>query len=241
VRIFSEERIEVLALLPSEISCTLALVHEHWLHQCECSASTQVVNTVRDRLSVIKHALAVDGLACECLCPDCNHQALTPVTMERDGARHMSTWCSVCSAFVHPGVDPIDYCQLSLMPRGAAVTRIPHDSKGLLRAPISSDDLDYCLGQLPNNSAAGPDRLPYELLKGAPDAFKETLRQSLNCILEGGATPPESWLGGLVRFLFKKGDPLDILPVCLLDTTYDVLSGILTDGLFRMCERQPGS
>jgi hypothetical protein len=77
-------------------------------------------------------------------------------------------------------------------------------------------------------------------LKGAPDAFKETLRECLNCILEGGATPPESWLGGLVRFLFKKGDPLDIVcyrPVCLLDTTYKLLSGILTDRLYRMCEQ----
>jgi hypothetical protein len=69
--------------------------------------------------------------------------------MEWDGARHMSTWCSVCSAFVHPVVNPIDYCQLSFMPRGAAVMRIPHDSKESLLAPISSDDLDYCLGQSP--------------------------------------------------------------------------------------------
>ncbi len=46
VRMLSEERIEVSALLPSEIYCTLALVHEHGLHQCECSASTRVVSTV---------------------------------------------------------------------------------------------------------------------------------------------------------------------------------------------------
>ncbi len=239
-RLLSEERIEVSALLPSEISCTLALVLECGLHQCECTTSTQVVSTVRDRLSVVEHALAVEGLARKCLCPGCTHQALTPVTMERDGGRHMSTWCSICSTFVDPVVDPIDYCQLSFLPRGAAVTRIPLDSEESLRAPISSDDLDYYLGQSPNNSAAGPDRLPYELLKGAPLAFKETLRECLNSILEGGAAPPESWLGGLVRFLFKKGDPLDIAcyrPVCLLDTTYKVLSGILTDRLYRMCEK----
>ena len=56
----------------------------------------------------------------------------------------------------------------------------------------------------------------------------------------GRSTPPKTWLGGLVRFLFKKGDPLDIAcyrPVCLLDTTYKVLSGILTDRLYRMCEK----
>ena len=163
-----------------------------------------------------------------------------PVTIERDGGRHMSTWCSVCSSFVEPVVDSADYCQLSFLPRGAAVTRIPHDSAESLRDPISSENLDYCLGQSPYNSSAGPDRLPYEFLKGAPDAFKETLRECLNSILEGGETPPKSWLGGLVHFLFKKGDPLDIAcyrPVCLLDTTYKVLSGILTDRLYKMCEK----
>jgi hypothetical protein len=95
MRMLPEERIEVSSLLPSEISCTLALVFEHGLHQCECSAITQVVSTVRDRLSVVEHALAVEGLARKCVCPDCNHQALTPVTMEPDGAHHMSSWCSI--------------------------------------------------------------------------------------------------------------------------------------------------
>jgi hypothetical protein len=63
VKILSEERIEVSNLLPSEISCTLALVLDSGLQQCECTASVQVVSTVRDRLSVIEHALAVEGLA----------------------------------------------------------------------------------------------------------------------------------------------------------------------------------
>ena len=128
------------------------------------------------------------------------------------GVRHMSTWCSVCSAFVVPVVDPADYSQLSFLPRGAAVIRIPTDSAESLRSPISCDDLNYCLGQSPYGRAPGPDHLPYELLKGAPDQLKETLRECLNSILEGGATPPKSWLGELVRFLLlvKKGDPLDI-------------------------------
>ena len=210
------------------------------LQQCECSASVQVVSTVRDRLSVIEHALAVEGLARKCLCPDCTHQALMPVIMERDGGRHMSIGCSICSSFVEPIVNPADYVQLSFLPRGAAVTRIPLDSVESLLDPISSDDLDYCLCQSPYNSAQGPDRLPFELLKGAPDAFKETLWECLNSILAEGADPPKSWLGGLVSFLFKKGDPLSIAcyrPVCLLDTTYKVLSGILTDRLYRMCEK----
>jgi hypothetical protein len=61
MRMHSEEWIEVSSLLPPEISCTLALVLEHGLHQCECSASTYVISTVRDRSSVVEHALSFRG------------------------------------------------------------------------------------------------------------------------------------------------------------------------------------
>ena len=50
---------------------------------------------------------------------------------------------------------------------------------------------------------------------------------------------PTGW-GGLIRFLFKKGDLLDTAgdrPVCLQDCTYKLLSGILTDRLYRLAER----
>ena len=96
VKILFEERIEVSNLLPSEISCTLTLVFDCGLQQCECAASIQVrvrCQYTRDRLSVIEHALAVEGLTRKCLCPECTHEALMPVTMERDSGRHMSIWC----------------------------------------------------------------------------------------------------------------------------------------------------
>ncbi len=57
--------------------------------------------------------------------------------------------------------------------------------------------------------------------------LKETLRKCVNCILEGRPRPSHG-RGGLACFLFKKGDQLDIAcyrPMCLLDTTYKVLSG----------------
>ena len=95
-----------------------------------------------------------------------------------------STWAiHQLQALVEPVVDPVDYVQLSFLPRGAAVTRIQHDSAESLRDPVSSEDLDYCLDQLPYKSTQGPDRFPFELLKGAPDAFKETLGRLLNSAL----------------------------------------------------------
>jgi hypothetical protein len=91
--------------------------------------------------------------------------------------------------------------------------------------------------------------LPYELLDGAPDTFKETHQQCDNSIpsrrradpaqvmlIAGGSRP----LHVLVHFLFKKGDLLDIVcyrPVWLLDTTYKALSGIPTDRLYKMSEK----
>ena len=79
-----------------------------------------------------------------------------------------------------------------------------------------------------------------ELVRHAPEEFKETILLCLNRILVEGAALPASWKGGLIRFLFKKGDVQDIAcyrPVCLLDTIYKILSAVLTDRLYRLCER----
>ena len=61
-----------------------------------------------------------------------------------------------------------------------------------------------------------------------------------NAILLKKAVPPASWLSGMVRFPFKKGDLLDAenyRPVCLQDCIYKLLSAILTDRLYRLAER----
>ena len=161
-------------------------------------------------------------------------------SMQQEGIRSLSTWCTVCSAYVEPAVDPGEYTRMEFMPLGAVFTQIPQDSTESLRGPISEEDLEFGLQQLPNGKAPDESGIPYELLKQAPDGMKKTIRVCLNQILEGRADPPRAWLGGLVRFLFKKGDPMDIAcyrPVCLLDTVYKVLSGILTDRLYRLCEK----
>ena len=78
------------------------------------------------------------------------------------------------------------------------------------------------------------------MLRHAPDRMKEAIRACINSILAGEAPPPRSWMGGLICFLLKKDAVLDISgyrPVCLLDTTYKVLSAIITDRLYRLAER----
>ena len=47
--------------------------------------------------------------------------------------------------------------------------------------------------------------------KDAPAPLKQALIECINAILDRKANPPPSWLGGLIRFLFKKGNLLDIM------------------------------
>ena len=82
--------------------------------------------------------------------------------------------------------------------------------------------------------------MPYELLKHSPPQLKKLVLECINAILLKETVPPASWLGGMIRFLFKKGDLLDAenyRPVCLQDCTYKLLSAILTDRLYRLAER----
>jgi hypothetical protein len=71
--------------------------------------------------------------------------------------------------------------------------------------------------------------------------MKEGIRRCLNSLLQGETiNPPASWLGGVVRFLFKKGDladPSNYRPVCLQETVYKLLTAIITDRLYRLVER----
>ena len=200
-----------------------------------------VVSSVGDRLCSWEHALAVEATAKKAVCPGCLGYAedcFFPVSVERDGARSTETWCLHCKETIQPVIDPAEYDRLAFLPASCEIPSVPLAAAETLRGPISLDDFDFFIGQLPNKRAA--EGLPYEMWKGAPLPMKQALLDCLNAILEGQAAPPPSWLGGLIRFLFKKGDLLQIAnyrPVCLQDTAYKILSAILTDRLYRLAER----
>jgi hypothetical protein len=150
----------------------------------------------------------------------------------------MATWCSRCLATTTLCVHAAAYAVLPF--QLGAISRVPPDSGATLQGEITEEDFEFFLNSLPLRTAPGPDQCPYELIKCAPAKLKAVVLKCINAILTKQAVPPASWLGGLIRFLFKKGDLLDAAnyrPVCLQDCVYKVLSGILTDRLYRLAER----
>ena len=124
----------------------------------------------------------MEGLARQSRCPECNQQTLLPVSLPQQGTCSISTWCIDCSAYVEPVVDRGDYARLASLPSGAVLARIPPDSTELLSGPISTEDQEYGLQELPNGKAPNDSGLSYEMLKGATVQMKQVIRACLNSI-----------------------------------------------------------
>ena len=196
-------------LCPSEVVHALALIQK----------------TVHDRFFLIEYNLASEGTATSWhsdfrraqprshCAPAVEIPALLPVSVRRNGLRTMSTWCQDCFGRVESVVDAVVYEpeHLLLMPTSVVIPRIPSNAQEQLRDPVSAEDLEYLLGQLPNGKAP---EIPYDLWKRAQKSVNECLRQRIDERLVQKARPPQSWpglgRGGLVPFLFKKGDSFTI-------------------------------
>jgi hypothetical protein len=85
--------------------------------------------------------------------------------------------------------------------------------------------------------------MPYAMLWYSPEPLKGAVLDGVNAIFTKQAPPPASWLGGQIRFLFKKGDVQDAScyrPVCFQVGVYMLLLAIFTDRLYRLAERHWG-
>lgn len=193
---------------------------------------------MEDRLCAWEYALSSEAAATRQCCGRCGGCKLTSLPVPTESGRSVAIWCEDCRGLTEPTVRVEEYEELPWNLEG--VPRVPHESGETLRGAITWEDFVFYLGKLPNNKAPGPDSIPYELWKHAPDPLKRAVLACVNGVLSESKIPPRSWLGGLIRFLFKKGDLLDIgnyRPVCLQDTIYKILSAILTDRLYRLSER----
>ena len=100
-----------------------------------------------------------------------------------------------------------------------------------LMGSIGKCELMRVIRHLPNGKAHGPNGVPGELLKYAPDCVHQKLLTSLNSILSNPkATFPSEWRKALLFPILKSeeghcGDPSNRRPIMLLDVTFKNSSG----------------
>ena len=205
--------------------------------QVEIQQSGRVVTASVEKMPSWEASLGAAGGASKQVCDRCRGGGLVYVPGRRAGSDgRFRWWCTRCRLFTEPTICKDHYALLPFDTEG--LQRIPSGSGESLSAPVEREDLEHFLATLPNGKAAVG--MPYELLKCSPDTLKEAVLTCINMILTGEASVPSTWLGGLVRFLHKGGDPLEARnyrPVCLQDTGYKILAAIVNDRLGRLCER----
>ena len=92
---------------------------------------------------------------------------------------------------------------------------------------------DRVLHKLSERTAAGPDGLPNELLKFAPQTFKRALFELFQQCWKLGEIP-SSWKESITTLLYKANDPTvlkNYRPVGLLRTIYKLFSAVMTEML----------
>lgn len=232
------DRAQVRITRPGCLMNVLSRIRDLKLEVLEIHSSNSIVKSVEGRLEAWEFNLGMEAMATKQKCSQCGSHGQLPVPLQEGQRREVKTWCVKCETSTTPRIDSADYAELPWEIKN--LPKVPSDARESLRAPITMNDLDFYLQHLPDNRAPGPDGLPYELLKHAPCLLRNAVRACINAILSGSRIPPSSWLGGLVRFLYKKGDMLDLnnyRPVCLQDAVYKILSAIITDRLYRISER----
>lgn len=80
---------------------------------------------------------------------------------------------------------------------------------------IDADELTTAISQIKSKKAAGPDRIPPEIVKVAALSESDTLLQVYNTLLQKGSFPRQWKTAQLV--LIQKHDPTKFRPICLLD------------------------
>ena len=234
LRWLGSERVAIHNPAQQQLVPLLEDIERSGLHILAFETETRYVLDRCDRIAMWERWLGEAAGATKQRCPNCRSQMLRHIP---GLARHGAWWCCGCSHVVEPVVEEHEYATLPFPT--ATAPRIP--AGATLRGPVELADIEFFLSGRGNGHAPGPDELPYELIRTAPMAFKQVLLDCLNQVLVSGSAPPADWLGGLVRFLPKPGgdllDPGSYRPVCLQNTVYKVLSAVVNDRLYRLCER----
>ena len=117
------------------------------------------------------------------------------------------------------------------------------DQRGEPQIPLytyfDQETYDFCLKNLGNNKAPGPDKIPNSILKNMPPRFHKLLFSFFkHCYKQKQI--PASWKTSLTILLYKKGDPSQLSnhrPIALANTIYKLYTSTLTSILSAYGER----
>ena len=109
-----------------------------------------------------------------------------------------------------------------------------------LMDPITEEELNTTLKDLPNNKASGLSMISYEMLKRLGPRARKTLKEFFSLCLEKG-TCPLSWKSSTIFPIPKSKDwECDLTntrPIILLETSRKCFTKIITNRLSEICKR----
>ena len=117
--------------------------------------------------------------------------------------------------------------------------RLSEESKQLLDADISIEDIQLALKKMNNNKSPGPDGISIEFYKLFWNTVSKDLHEVFISGLEERQLAYSQYLAAIV-LLYKKGPRPDIRnwrPISLLNTDYKLLSKVFAERLKKYCRK----
>ena len=198
---------------------------------------THYVHTSSDRLTAWESHLAGEAAATRMQCSCCHCPGLIPVSVTTP-TRTIRHFCTHCCTFSDAIVNEEDYETLPFPTED--IPKVPSSACETLAGVITREDLKFRISKLARGKAAGEDGILYEFLMDGPDELLSSILDAINGLLSKTQSIPEFWKGGLIKLLYKKGDPTlckNYRPVVLLRACYKLYTSILTDRLYAISER----
>ena len=104
-----------------------------------------------------------------------------------------------------------------------------------LEIPFSPEEIKVCAKKLGNNKSTGPDKIPAELIKEAPEIVFNEIAEILNKAAETGEYPKEIKLGHLLPLPKPKkpqGPCKSLRPIILLSILRKILAVAVVNRIF---------
>lgn len=116
---------------------------------------------------------------------------------------------------------------------------LPHIKSNELDQPFTYDEITSSISKLANKKAAGPDKIPNELLKSLSPEQIILLLDCVNELWENNSVP-SNWSDIQIVPIYKKGDasnPGNYRPISLVNTSLKLMTGMMTVRLNNWCDK----